>query len=354
MKYNRNLFLASLFDGDKVYDETFLPLEGEEISLLYPIKSVISVTDFGLEKEYKENIDYIVKDGKLIIPKGSNIPTLKLDDYYVKAPAEVPIIFDPSRSPYKFNETRYLIFGEGSYMIDKQIAISYIHDGNWNLFRQTSQKEKLLSFFKKLENKEPVTMVFYGDSITVGCNASGTEYGGNKSPYLESWPVMVHKYLEEKYQNTINYVNTAVGGMTSDWGRDNYNERVNQYKPDILVLAFGMNDGGFPVEKHMENIKEIIQGVKKTNPDVLIVLVATTVPNYESNWFTDGTHTKFIEEYKKLDLTNIAICDMTSMHLDLLKRKKFKDMTGNNINHPNDFLIRVYAQSVLTVMGEKL
>ena len=43
---------------------------------------------------------------------------------------------------------------------------------------------------------------------------------------------------------------------------------------------------------------------------------------------------------------------MTAMHLDLLKAKRFRDMTGNNVNHPNDFLARVYAQVVLqTVAG---
>jgi len=40
------------------------------------------------------------------------------------------------------------------------------------------------------------------------------------------------------------------------------------------------------------------------------------------------------------------------MHLDLLKRKAFKDMSGNNINHPNDFLIRIYAQTILSALGE--
>ena len=25
-------------------------------------------------------------------------------------------------------------------------------------------------------------------------------------------------------------------------------------------------------------------------------------------------------------------------------------MTGNNVNHPNDFIIRVYAQAVLTAL----
>ena len=41
---------------------------------------------------------------------------------------------------------------------------------------------------------------------------------------------------------------------------------------------------------------------------------------------------------------------ITSMHQTLLKRKHFYDMTGNNINHPNDFLARIYAQTLLAVI----
>jgi hypothetical protein len=60
----------------------------------------------------------------------------------------------------------------------------------------------------------------------------------------------------------------------------------------------------------------------------------------------------YIEEYQSIGLEHVGIVDMTHMHMDLLKKKRFKDMTGNNVNHPNDFLARVYAQSILEVMGE--
>ncbi len=44
---------------------------------------------------------------------------------------------------------------------------------------------------------------------------------------------------------------------------------------------------------------------------------------------------------------------MTTTHADLLKRKRFQDFTGNNVNHPNDFLVRAYAQVMLkTTLGD--
>jgi hypothetical protein len=43
---------------------------------------------------------------------------------------------------------------------------------------------------------------------------------------------------------------------------------------------------------------------------------------------------------------------MSSVHRHLLARKEYYHMTGNNINHPNDFLARVYGMVLMAVMGK--
>ena len=43
---------------------------------------------------------------------------------------------------------------------------------------------------------------------------------------------------------------------------------------------------------------------------------------------------------------------MTSMWDALLKRKSFYDLTGNGVNHPNDFGHMVYAQTLLALLIE--
>lgn len=42
--------------------------------------------------------------------------------------------------------------------------------------------------------------------------------------------------------------------------------------------------------------------------------------------------------------TGVAVTEFGSMHKCLLEKKRFIDMTGNNVNHPNDFLIRCHAK----------
>ncbi len=347
-KYNRDLYIKPVYEGEIAYFETALFVgKDEEKSLLFPIKKIISVRNFGLDKEYIENKDYIFKDGKLYLTENTSIPYFEVDEYYIDKP-EDPVIqigVVNERCKRKFTTQKYLKYREKDFFTSRQIAVTYVHDDSWKDYVPTYQGNKVSRFIKKLENKKPATILFYGDSITTGCNASGVETGGIVKPYCEMWPVMVTKYLEDKYQTKINYVNTAVGGMNTIWGVDNVKERVVKYKPDLVVIAFGMNDPCLSNDAFKSQIMSMVNAIEADNPNVEFLLIATTVPNTESNWY--GNQCKYIEALKEINKDNVAIVDMTSMHLALLKYKSFKDMTGNNINHPNDYLVRVYASSII-------
>ena len=54
-----------------------------------------------------------------------------------------------------------------------------------------------------------------------------------------------------------------------------------------------------------------------------------------------------------MEKAGVVVADMTTFHEALLAQKRYCDMTGNNVNHPNDFLARAYAQVLFqTVVGE--
>ncbi|MBX2924337.1 MAG: hypothetical protein KF746_19200 [Chitinophagaceae bacterium] len=52
----------------------------------------------------------------------------------------------------------------------------------------------------------------------------------------------------------------------------------------------------------------------------------------------------------ELEGPGIAIADMTAVHEELLRHKAYQDMTGNNVNHPNDYLARWYAQVISALL----
>jgi len=85
--------------------------------------------------------------------------------------------------------------------------------------------------------------------------------------------------------------------------------------------------------------------VKSVNPNVEFILVATTVANPVSKDFS-GNQAEYRNVIQTLTKTSVVMVDMTGVHQELLKYKKYIDMSGNNLNHPNDFLARWYAQEV--------
>ena len=47
---------------------------------------------------------------------------------------------------------------------------------------------------------------------------------------------------------------------------------------------------------------------------------------------------------------HVQLIDVFKLSLEMTKNKKYLDMSGNGINHVNDFASRVYLQAILSTM----
>lgn len=343
-KYDLNTWLVPYWNGCITYHESVMFVGDEGAPLLYTPEHVLSVRSYDLKTEYVEGVDYEIKDGKIYRLEGSAMPHFTWDEFYPTS-KETSV----SGNAFAGASKPYVMFAEGTYFHKNQVFVTYTHQKNESLF-EPAKSAKIHKFVEKLERGEEVNLVFFGDSITAGANASGR----GDSPVLPKtpmWSQMVTYGLEAKYPNAkINYTNTGVGGKETNWAIEELEERVNAYKPDLLVLGFGMNDGGKTIEKFVANIKTIIDRVLAANPDCEIAVIGTMLPHSETSYWR-GQH---LQEAALAELakgyTNVDIVPMTSVHSSLLTQKRYFDMTGNNVNHPNDFLIRVYAQTILEVL----
>src|SRR5262249_42128448 len=77
------------------------------------------------------------------------------------------------------------------------------------------------------------------------------------------------------------------------------------------------------------------------------------------DWIT--LHPELFPQYRdalaSLSKGGVALADLTSVWTEFLERKQDWDLTGNGVNHPNDFGHRVYAQvlsSLLVPASEEL
>ena len=332
-------YMQPIWQESLVYNESVLVVEEEDgsiapITLAYDAAHIVEVRDSALNIVYQAGVDYRLENGKLVILPGGTIPTMTYDQYYpAKEGGTMPRVGGG-----------YLKFAEGGYFHHFQIAVTYVHLDTWKSAVPAYQGGQLPQTLSKLNNKEPLHIVFFGDSIFTGANASGTVQGGSGQPYMPAWFDLLVDTLKVRFgYDGVTYANPSVGGATSGWGAENAAGMVAPEDPDLVVIGFGMNDPALPTSTYRQNIRRIMDAALAANPSCEFILTAPMLPNREAAGFY-GNQEVFLNELKKLSGTGVAVMDITTPHRYLLSRKNYGDMTGNNVNHPNDFLCRLYAQ----------
>ena len=355
-KENREKYLQPIWDTNEIYDETGVIIGEEgEMHFLFQAKcGTVVVRDIHLGETYQEGKDYLcTKKGIRRLPNG-RLPFWRVDDYFSKTYTP-PVILevDPKKVEFIFEEVRYIFHSERADGVRHYLSVSYQTDEKWQGYIPIQDKNAK-SFIKALQEKRKAKIMFYGDSITVGCNATGTVSGGMLNPYMPPWYRLVGDFLADKFDSEITVENEAVGGWTVKDGKDAFDEKILRHckSTDLLVLAFGMNDTNTSAEAYIQSIQEMMNKYFTENPNGNVLLVSPMLPNgqckgWRNNQETfEGALLKTQSNYK-----NTSVARVTSVIFYMEKTgKPIRDWLANSINHPTDFCVRIYAQIILTTL----
>lgn len=334
--------LAPVWKSHHMVNETLLPVSADgglpEGRLLFTPKGKVLVRDYALDKTYQEGTDYVVDGNCIRLPTGSSIPFLTGKQLYPDT-ADAPPKTMPSW------KGGYVAFTEGSFWNDRQIAVTYDHKVDWKGPIPSTAPGQLPLTKAKLRAGLPLKVALLGDSISAGASASK-----ERPPHVPGWGELAMEGLRQKYHSKITFLNASLGGMVSAWGEKVAPFFVAPEKPDLCIIAFGMNDGGrVSVDQYMANTKAIIDSVRQENPDAEFILVASWPPN--ENWRKLAPMDGYLAALKTLESKQIAVADVWSVAAYILKTKRYSDISGNHVNHPNDFMVRVYAQVTDALLG---
>lgn len=358
-KEHQGKYLKPIWNTNTIYDETGVVIgeEGEMKLLFTPKKETLIVRDIHLGRTYQEGKDFLITTQGIKRIKGGDLPFFAVDEYFTKEKV-FPILLelDPEKENLIFDEKRYIFFSEGAEGVRNYLAVSYQVDEKWQGFIPM-QDEKAKRFVDLLRKNRKAKIVFYGDSITVGCNASGTKYGGMLNPYLPPWYRLVSDYLAERFGADITVENQAVGGWTVKKGEDAFDEKILPHceDTDLLVIAFGMNDAHTIEDSYIQSTKKMMDKYLAVNPKGNVLLVAPMLPNCQCRGWRNNQEIyessllKTRQNYK-----NVSVARLTSIIFDMERTgKPIRDWLANSVNHPTDFCVRIYAQVILqTLLGE--
>lgn len=319
---------------------------GARGKLLFTPTKILKVTSSSGEIIYESGKDYLWKAGsqEIVLPAGSRITAKSPQD--LRRPAKSQKYALTHR-----DGNGEILFGATHEYHDMQTLVTYEHDpAAWKGNAPAFASKQLPKTIKLLAAKQPLKVALLGDSISTGCNASGwAKVAPHQPPYQD----LLVLNLEAAYGSKVTLENFAVGGTNTDWGVKNI-DKVTGAKPDLVILAFGMNDSsGRPAKDYQANIQKMIAAIQAANPEAEIILVATMLGNKDWVALKQELFPQYRDALSELCQPGIALADMTSIWAELLRHKQDWDLTGNGVNHPNDFGHRVYAQVLSALMIAK-
>lgn len=366
----KNAMSAPYWKGNVMYNELSLPIlyeNGEVYAKLYyaPTK-VFAVKDQKLEKTYEEGKDYVVdkENKKLVIPKGSSIPALyeKADEgenppegfaYTTGMPNNIDLYTIWNLGTGNF------VYTESAYFYGKYLSVSYaydVEDLDTSVFAKYDATT-LTAVRNKLKNGEEISLVTIGDSITEGCSSTGDNL--HVAPNTPCYAKQIKIELERVYGAKVKLTNIGKGGSESKWPLSGEGSaalgKAKEAAPDLCIIAYGMNDSSSQVSPvaYDDNIRSIIREIKNVSENCEFILVNSFPcnPLYERDaTLFDGYLKKLNKIAAEDEGGHIVVADMQKVGKYYMQTKKYCEISSSNVNHPNDFLHRVYAMNIVSTI----
>lgn len=312
--------------------------------LLFSAVRILSVraadggVTFDAERDYRVSAD----GNQLELVAGSRIPRLAAADLFPAKGAERSI---PSKSG---DATRSVLFDNGHWFHDQQVEVTYTRVVTpWAGKSPALAAEQLPKTLGRLRKKEKLVLAVSGDSISQGYNASAFTHA---PPEMPPYADLVAAQLRHTFGGEVVLHNRAIAGWSVVQGLKDL-DALLATEPHLIVIAYGMNDvGRRDPEAFRAGIATMLDRIAKANPSTEVILVSTMLGN------ADWVHTpremfpRYRDALASFTGPGVALADLTDLWQVLLSRKREVDLTGNGVNHPNDFGHRLYAQTILALL----
>ncbi len=362
--YENEKYTSPFWKGNIVYNEAIFPEADTDgnltYTLMYEPDEITAVYNATFSAKYTEGVDFTVEGNKITFLKTGSITYY--DYTYIH----------PQSNPNNYGWYTYYVrhaAGDGKWELNFQgcfltdyINVTYTHSDTWDYYEPESKEDLLPLTAEKLINKEAMNVVFFGDSICGGANASSYR---DLYPYAEPWTGQIIGYLEESCGNSkINDHIISVGGSDAGSMVENI-DQVTACDPDLVFIEFGVNDGmnvssshpsvSSVASEYKTAIEKMIMAIRDYNEDCEIVLVSPFYPNIYCHYmeYFEAFEQSLLE--LESEYSGVAVANVTALMRDLLEFKNYTDFNGDNQCHPNDFAMRLYSQTCLaTIVPEAI
>ncbi len=322
-------------------------------TLLFTPSGILQVRRVDGKVIYNAGTDYQISGRGLILPAGSQITNKLLADLFVNSNFYDPVT-NKHWMKYRVSDPLYWLYYKEADFSNMQVEVDYTTSETWTGYKPSFESVRLSNVIRKLKNREPVKIAFMGDSLTGGANASGSSATSPFPPYMPKFAEAIADMLMRLYGGTVSISNLGVGGS---WANDMTNTKVPHvigFAPDLTIIGYGMNDvnGSFP-NTYKNNIQAAIHQCRVAHPSMEFILIASCLAHPEWNWTPAAQFPLYEAALSTLVGNGVALANMTALWTGMMTNKRYYDLTGNGINHPNDFGHRSYTAVLLNLLWDR-
>ena len=336
-----------------VRGESALFTDAQGVRLLFPAQEILKVYNPVLNVVYEKDLHYIHTPGTpfLYPVPGSGICGF-FDCGIFPDPATAKVFPAPGANAISGGpEGKLLVFGEGDFFARNQITVDYKAVEGTTFPRlpvlRPGQLPRTCARLKTGEGTLRCTII--GDSISAGFNA--TEFV-KSPPYEPPYFIQFVRALRQRFGTFVSASNCAVNGSGSQ-AAFNITSQWLEPENDLLIIAYGMNDlSAMEPDEYCEAIRAIIKAKNARHPETEFILVAPMMRNPLWRDDVSAKSEAFAGVLHLLASENCAVADLYWLWKKVTEVKKFYDITGNGVNHPNDYGHKLYAKVLTDLFRE--
>ncbi len=221
-------------------------------------------------------------------------------------------------------------------------------------------QEKIFMRDTQLAENGPITIVAFGDSVTHG--ALGTDEYNYETVY---WNRLRQKILKVRNYIPVNVINAGIAGTTAKASVARMDSQVLCHNPDLIIVCFGLNDVGGPLEEYLSALRTIFQKGKDSGADVIFM-----TPNMMNTYVAEDTDPALrahaagsaeIQNSGRMDAymhaavalageMQVMVCDCYAKWKKLSETEDTTMLLANRINHPIKEMHQLFADSLFEVI----
>lgn len=220
-------------------------------------------------------------------------------------------------------------------------------------------REKLWMACEEIAEKDPITIVAFGDSVTHGWLRQDLNY---ETVY---WNRLRQKINAIRDVVPVNVINAGIGGITAKDSLQRMDRQVLAHHPDLIIVCFGLNDVNGTLDDYLSSLRTIFEkglssgaAVIFMTPNMLNTYVSPETQPHEMDYAAitaeyqnSGRMDRYMDAAVSLaHEMNVPVCDCYAQWKKLSETQDTTLLLVNRINHPTVEMHELFAESLFQMI----